>query len=74
MSIDEGLERLRIVGPVGVHAWERRAAEDQRRDLDLPQELFGFRVTEIIEVFDINDVKPPLDRAAVVGFYRPDRG
>ena len=36
-------------------------------------QLLGFRVTEVVEVLDIDDVQPSLSRAAVVGFHRPDR-
>ena len=60
VGIDEGLQSLGVVGPVGIHAGQRGLAERLGRGFDFPQQLLGFGVAEVVEVFDIDDVQPTL--------------
>ena len=60
------------VGPVGIDAGQRGRAQDVGRGLDLPEQLLGFRVPAVVEVFDIDEVQSALGTAAVVGLDGPD--
>ena len=58
VGVDERLQRLGAVGPVGIHARQRGRAQDLGRRLDLPEQLLGFGVAPVVEVLDIDDVEP----------------
>jgi hypothetical protein len=63
---------LGAVRPIGIDAGQVRLPERLGPGFDFPQQLFAFRATEVVEVLDVDNVKPSLSRAAVVRFHRPD--
>jgi len=73
VGVDERLEGLRAVGPVGIHAGQVRFPKRLGRGFDFPQQLLGLGIPEVVQVFDFDDVQPSLSRTAVVRFHRPDR-
>ena len=73
MGVHESPQSVGTVRTVGIDARQRGRAQDGARRLDFPEQLLGFRVSPVVEVFDIDDVQASAARAAVIrlnGTYR----
>ena len=71
VGVDEGLQNAGIVGTVFIHPWQRGLAQHHGRGFHFPKQLLGFRVAEVVQVLDLDNVQSALSGAGIVGFDRP---